>query len=383
MGNAAAGGRPSGPVLHTAGYRFDQRNEVFKRCAWDERLSAAASRFYREVGLREKPGYRQVDFALRNASWTLEWSHGMGNSRSNSGLYAWDGVHEKMRHYVVAGGVSDMGPPALTRAVKKAARFLGADLVGVAAVDPSWVYSHEFDLISREHRPFDLPEGCDRAVVLAVAMDYEAMRAAPTAVGGGATGLGYSRMAFAAGLLSVFIRGMGYRAVPCGNDSALSVPLALAAGLGDWSRMGLLVTPEYGPRVRLCKVFTDMPLEPDGYRPFGVVEFCRVCRKCAEHCPSRAIPQGEMTDEGPNISSHSGVRKWYVDCEQCFGQWARNRVDCTVCIRVCPFNKRPGAIHDAARWMVRRAPSLDRGLVRLDDMLGYGRQRPAQAWWDD
>ena len=179
----------------------------------------------------------------------------------------------------------------------------------------------------------------------------------------------------------MFIRGLGYQAVPCGNDSGLSVPLALAAGLGDWSRMGLLVTPEYGPRVRLCKVFTDMPLEPDEYRPSGVVEFCGL-QEVRRALPFQAIPHGEMTDEGPNISSHSGVRKWYVDCEQCFGQWARNRMDCTVCIRVCPFNKRPGAIHDLARWMVRRTPVVNRGLVWLDDTLGDGRQQPAQDWWD-
>ena len=177
MDTGSTGERTSGTALPTTGYRFDQRNEVFKRCAWDERLSQVAAPFYREVGIRDKPGYRQVDYAIRNASWTLEWSHGMGNSRSNSGLYAWEGVHDKMRHYVEADGVADMDPADLTRVVKKAGLFLGADLAGVAAVDPSWVYSHEFDLISREHHPFELPAGCNQAVVLAVAMDYEAMRA--------------------------------------------------------------------------------------------------------------------------------------------------------------------------------------------------------------
>jgi epoxyqueuosine reductase len=369
------------PGFPVAAHRFDQRNEVFKRCAWDESMRDAADRFYRDVGYREKAGYRQVDYALRNSSWTLEWAHGMGNSRSDSGLYSWAGLPDKMRAFAEAGGTVELAPRDLARVVKRTAGFLGADLVGVSAVHPTWVYSHEFDLMAREHRPLELPDGCDKAVVMAVAMDYAAMRSAPTGVGGAATGLGYSRMAFVAGLLAVFIRSLGYQAIPCGNDTALSIPLALAAGLGESSRMGLLVTPEYGPRVRLCKVFTDMPMETDEYRPFGVVDFCRACRKCAEHCPSRAVPEGDMTTDGPNISSHSGPLKWYVDCEKCFSFWARNRMDCTTCIRVCPFNKEPGIIHDLARTVVRRAPYLSRGLVWLDDALGYGRQRPADEWW--
>ena len=40
-------------------------------------------------------------------------------------------------------------------------------------------------------------------------------------------------------------------------------PLAIMAGLGELSRIGILITPEFGPRVRLCKVFTDLPLQAD------------------------------------------------------------------------------------------------------------------------
>jgi len=36
------------------------------------------------------------------------------------------------------------------------------------------------------------------------------------------------------------------------------------AGLGELGRNGLLVTPEFGSRVRLCKVFTELPLQPLG-----------------------------------------------------------------------------------------------------------------------
>lgn len=120
----------------------------------------------------------------------------------------------------------------------------------------------------------------------------------------------------------------------------------MAAGLVEGSRMGLLITEKYGPRVRLCKVFTDLPLQVDCYRSSAVLEFCKTCRKCATHCPSQAIPDGEMTTEGYNISNQSGVLKWHVDAEKCFSFWAKNRMDCSICIRTCPFNEAPGMIHD-------------------------------------
>ena len=43
----------------------------------------------------------------------------------------------------------------------------------------------------------------------------------------------------------------------------ITIPMAVDAGLGELGRNGLLLTEKYGPRVRLCKVFTDLPLEPD------------------------------------------------------------------------------------------------------------------------
>lgn len=33
------------------------------------------------------------------------------------------------------------------------------------------------------------------------------------------------------------------------NDTALAIPYALKAGLGEYGRHGLVITPEFGPRV--------------------------------------------------------------------------------------------------------------------------------------
>ncbi len=361
------------PGFPVPDHRFDQKNEMFKRVLWDQGFETIVERFHRQVVYQDKPGWRKKDFAARNAAWNVEWAFGMGNSRSNSGLYAWEGVHPRAERFVKEGGQVKASPREMSRYLKAVARHLGADLVGICRVHPNWVYSHEFNVLTKEHYPIDLPEGCSSAVVMAVEMDYETMRSSAMVLQGVTTGLAYSKMAFVANLVAAFIRGLGYRAAPSGNDTALSIPLAMAAGLGEWSRMGLLVTKPYGPRVRLCKVFTDMPLEHDRYRPFGVVQFCRTCKACAETCPSQALPLGGMTEEGPSISNHSGALKWYFHAERCYAYWGARRVDCTHCIQVCPFNKKPGKVHDLTRFMIRTMPAFNRLFVSLDSLLGYTR----------
>ena len=362
--------------------RFDQKNEMFKRSIWDEKMRPYAKGFYEEAVFQQKVGYRKLDYAFRNATWNLEWGFGFGNARSNSGLYSWDGVPTKIKRFVEAGEQVKGSPEEMSHITKKVARFIGADLVGICKVHPNWIYSHEFNLVTGEHYPIQIPEGCHNAIVMAVAMDYDAIRSSPSGVSGAATGLGYSKMAFVANLLAVFIRGLGYRSIPCGNDTALSVPLAMAAGLGEGSRMGLLITEEYGPRVRLCKVFTDLPLQYDPYHAFGAVEFCKTCKKCATHCPSQAIPYGTMTTEGLNISNQSGILKWYVNAEKCFAFWGKNRMDCVNCIRVCPFNKVPGAIHDLIRTVIRKTTLFNPFFTRMDSLLGYDKMHPAKEFWN-
>ena len=49
-------------------------------------------------------------------------------------------------------------------------------------------------------------------------------------------------MAFVASSLAHYIRSLGYKAIPSGNDTALSIPNAVEAGLGELGRHGLLIT---------------------------------------------------------------------------------------------------------------------------------------------
>jgi epoxyqueuosine reductase len=168
---------------------------------------------------------------------------------------------------------------------------------------------------TKEYAPVEIPEECKYAIVTAVEMDYEALRTSPAYPQGAATGLGYSEEAFTAGLLAQFIRALGYKGIPQGNDTSNSIPLAIDAGLGELGRSGLLITPEFGPRIRVSKVFTDLPLFPDKPIEFGVWDFCRQCKKCA-------IMHGEPTEEIHNMSNRKGLLRWPINAEKCLAFWA-------------------------------------------------------------
>jgi len=268
----------------------------------------------------------------------------------------------------------------LTIAVKRAARFIGADLIGIAQLDRRWLYSED-----RKGNPHEIPEAFDRAIVMAVEMDYDSIATSPSFTSSAATALAYSKMAFLEIELAAFIRRLGYSAISCGNDVGLSVPLAIDAGLGGYGRHGLLITKKYGPRVRLAKVLTDMPLEPD--QPDtkfaqSVIRFCEVCEKCAVHCPSQSIPFGpERSIRGKTKSNNPGVKKWYINPETCYGFWIENGSECSNCLRSCPYNKEDGILHRVILWIVENVPWMNRLIVKMDDIVGYGKQKAPSAPW--
>jgi len=66
--------------------------------------------------------------------------------------------------------------------------------------------------------------------------------------------------------------------------------VAVAAGLGWLGRHNLLVTPQYGSRVRLVTVLTSMPLRLDTPLP----DDCGSCRACLTVCPAKAIKERQQ-----------------------------------------------------------------------------------------
>ncbi len=371
--------------------RFDQRKEMFKRAMWDPSQLDVGRKFYSpkdytELLGRNKPGYTFEDTAFTDAAWHLEREFAQGNEGGKQGLFAWE-TSRFSRYKRPAGVKLTVNDSAkMTRHVKRVATLFGASLAGVCELDRRWLYSHYYDAFDPthpQHAPLEMPSEYKYVIAIASEMDYETTRLSPTQLGAAATGLGYSMMAFTAGLLAQFIRYLGYKAIPSGNDTACSVPIAIDAGLGELSRMGFLITPEFGPRVRLSKVFTDLPLVPDKPVEFGVWDFCLKCEKCADLCPSRAIMNGGPIKEIHNISNREGLLRWPVNAEKCLRFWAGNGAGCSNCIRVCPFNKPRSWVHTAVKWGVKNTRWLDSLFIKGDDLLGYSKQVKPEHYWEE
>ncbi|HJX22922.1 MAG TPA: hypothetical protein VJ574_00740 [Candidatus Bathyarchaeia archaeon] len=69
---------------------------------------------------------------------------------------------------------------------------------------------------------------------------------------------------------------------------------AQLAGLGAVGKSSLLITPQYGPRVRLAAIITNAPLTPD--KPLER-DPCGKCMVCEKVCIAKAINEGRNNVE--------------------------------------------------------------------------------------
>lgn len=148
------------------------------------------------------------------------------------------------------------------------------------------------------------------------------------------TSNGYVKAAVIGLQLAYYIRSLGYRARVHLAANYLSVlPLvAREAGLGEIGRNTILTTKEYGSRVRLGLVTTEMELIADQRISFGLERFCELCGLCADNCPARAISSGERVMIDDEL-------RWQIVQEDCYRTWRSIGTDCGICISSCPFSQ--------------------------------------------
>ena len=207
-----------------------------------------------------------------------------------------------------------------SQAIRRKALELGGDLMGICHLDRRWLT--EKSTLGVDSGTPALPW----VVVLGVAMKPSAFRNSPSPAIIEETRRGYRRMKDIACALGEHIACLGHNALSAGNGEAMSVPLAIDAGLGALGRNGLLLAPGLGSCLRLCKVFTDMPLEPTSKRGPAFAERCEDCVICAEACPSKAIAVERRPPEG----------RWRVHPERCGDHWSQTKQQCAACISACP-----------------------------------------------
>ncbi len=362
---------------------FRQRNDIFTRAFWDSRVrTEKTDRFFASYRIEAAPrrgdGFQQRDFALRNAAWLV--SDILSSRSADEGLR--EGFQAPIRSdtEVAPDQVPVEDPSRMSDEIKRIARFFGADLCGITRFDGRWQYATRVDTRDMSEAPNDLPEGICNVIVLGHQMDAALVATYPSALAGAATGREYSHEAAIVMQLAAYIRNLGYEAIASMNDTGLAIPYALQAGLGEYARNQMVITPAFGPRLRFSKIYTNLPLHHDRPRKLGVAEFCAICTKCADACPVKALPYGPPTADHKNVSAIRGVRKWTSDAERCFGFWASMASDCAICMRVCPFNRDFTRLRHRL-WRRLALSPLRKLALWLDRGRGQ-RVKPAD-WWQE
>jgi epoxyqueuosine reductase QueG len=132
--------------------------------------------------------------------------------------------------------------------------------------------------------------------------------------------------------ISLAIQNEGYNAMPIAASQIVDWQkqtahlshkmIALRAGTGWIGRNNLLVHPEYGSRIRIATVLTDIPLKTDTPYEGG----CGECRKCISVCPVSAI--GDTHEEWDRIACLEKLK--YFSKTYNIGQYI-----CGLCVKVC------------------------------------------------
>jgi epoxyqueuosine reductase QueG len=111
------------------------------------------------------------------------------------------------------------------------------------------------------------------------------------------------------------------------NLAAFSHVLAAKyAGLGTIGASHNLLTPEFGPRVRLVSVFTEVSLPPD---PMIEKELCIKCTACAKCCPKAAIHMRPDQVIGDYDKAACLEMTEELTARRCY--------PCGICTKVCPI----------------------------------------------
>ncbi|WP_019851504.1 reductive dehalogenase [Desulfitobacterium sp. PCE1] len=298
-------------------------------------------------------------------------------------------------------------PEENSRMVTAALRHMGAATVGFVELETETtrklVYQEEpaptkkpivfenIDVGYEDEKKLVIPEKARYAIVYTVQMSTETMKYGPTVLGSLTTSLSYTRLYTIYAQLHEFIRALGYHSYGATalNGFGIGPAFAVMAGLGELSRLNRIITPEYGPMVRVAVLTTDLPLAPTKPINFGVMDFCKDCKTCAEMCPSKALsmdrdPSWEIKGEWNN----PGHRAYFEDSVLCRNYWNQCGTNCGICFSVCPYAVDDDAsLHRIVKGTIASTSMFNSVLVAADRMAFPAQpEQPLknpEDWWKD
>ena len=224
---------------------------------------------------------------------------------------------------------------------------LGISKLGYTKVNPDFIFNG-FEILH------------DNAIIVAMEMDRQDIKSNPSDAATKEIWRTYSGLGVAVNKIAAFLRERGYscHASPALGGDVMTVPIAQDAGIGAVGKNGLLITPEFGPSLRLAAVFVDienLPLKTlSENEHLWVRDFCDDCNRCVEACPAQAIYEQTRTLE-------DGYPQ-FIDMEKCAPEFSKN---CSRCISSCPFIN--GNYHKMKQTFERQKNESSEASVRKVD----------------
>jgi reductive dehalogenase len=328
---------------------------------------------------------------------------------------------ERKSHRVMAPGsmkppnFEEMGTPRYegspeenSRLIRAAARHYGASQIGFVELNENHrklIYARdgvdgkliEFENIDEGYETEKkrvIPEKARWVIVFSVQMSEETLKVRDggmsTAVSSATHSHTYGRGRNVMDSLQTFLHVLGYQGLSGTwyNGLGIAPALGAVAGLGEIGRTNQLISPEYGLHQRLFRLVTDLPLAVTKPIDAGIRDFCRVCKSCAEKCPSGSLSmetEPTWTPAGP--WNNPGHKTWFENGPTCMSHWRESTVGCSTCYAVCPYGKKDiSFIHAIVKATIARNPVfrdvVNNLMVRMDELFGYQEPRDGNAWWD-
>ncbi|KUO60934.1 MAG: hypothetical protein APF84_14015 [Gracilibacter sp. BRH_c7a] len=197
------------------------------------------------------------------------------------------------------------------------AKQLGISNIGYTKVNPNYVFK-DFEILY------------DKAIMFTMEMNKQLIATSPSLESNKEIFRTYAGLGTAVNKIADFLRENGFNCHPSpaiGGDIN-TVPTAQDANLGCVGKNGILVTPEFGPCVRLAGIFVDIDNLPisDQKDHRWIADFCKTCNRCVKSCPAGAIYQEpKVLKDGTHV---------YIDLEKCAPPFSDG---CSTCISSCVF----------------------------------------------